>query len=606
MSLDSKSPLNLISGMMQYFNPFSTSFGEKEVVVYCSRRQGPTGLWEMLPDLHYCLFNRGKEHLLKTDVELQAVKTNPSKKSLVLITDDARASVAGRSFGELIKEIKYEFNIAVVYLHENSRNIRLWKDVVAIGPLERGDLGAVVAEEIKCLQNLSEVECLMALSLECGEVLPKVWELEIPILHYIPEFLPTPRQVEHLQKSCRDSTIQLFPSEGIRAKAVALAGIENDRRLRVLESAGSEGFISELKRLAVDARSLQAEEKKQISEIKASGLLDPRYAYPQIEVSGDRPIRDYLAGWRSGWKPRKPCPGFHPGVYRDHYKGLQVDPTVDFIQQGKPDGPWMAEVMREEEIEWLKVKSRKVGKKNLEIRTALHLHLHYTEGIEGLLQSIKASSERPDLFISTTSEEGKLKVKVILDKCGLQAKEIAVFPNRGRDIGPFLAGFGPKLFSDYEIVGHIHSKQSPHAHDDYLQNWVEFLEKGLVGKNGEMMNAILAKMASDPSIGIIYPDDPGCFGWEGNYAYGEDLLKRMGFQSPDKDASMNFPVGTMFWVRTAALKPLIDLNLKWEEYPEEPLSIDGSMLHALERIFGILPELCGFRTVVTQVEGVSR
>jgi hypothetical protein len=373
-----------------------------------------------------------------------------------------------------------------------------------------------------------------------------------------------------------------------------------------LESAGSEGFISELKELTVDARSLLAEEKKQCSEIKASGLLDPGYAYPQIEVAGDRPLRDFLAAWRSGWKPRKPCPGFHPGVYRDHHKGLQVDPTVDFIRKGKPVGPWMAEVMRGEEMEWLKVKSGKVGKKNSGIRAALHLHLHYTEGVEGIFQKINASASRPDLFISTTSEEGKLRVNVILDKCGLQAQEIDVFPNRGRDIGPFLTGFGPKLFQDYEIVGHLHSKKSPHAHDDYLENWVEFLEKGLVGEKGGMMDGILDKMASDPLIGIIYPDDPGCFGWEGNYAYGENLLKRMGFQSPDKDASMNFPVGTMFWARSAALKPLIDLNLQWDDYPEEPIPIDGSMLHALERIFGILPGLAGYRTVVTRVEGVPR
>jgi hypothetical protein len=598
--------LQLFIGFLSFLNPFRKGFSRKEAVVYCSRRQGPTGLWEKLPKLHYCLFNLGKEHLLKTDVELQAGKINSSRKTWVLITDDARSSLAGRSLGSLVEELKSEFNIVVVYLHENPRNICFWKDVLTVGPLEKGDVGAVVAEEMKSLHKLSEVVGVLALSLECGEVLPHVWELGLPILHYIPEFLPTPRQTERLKKSRLDATLQFFPSEGIRAKAVTIAGIECDRRSRVWESAGSEGFISELKRLVVDARSLLAEEKKQCSEIKEAGFLDTRYAYPQIEVSGDRPIRDYLAGWRSGWRPRKPCPGFHPGVYRDHHKGLQVDPTVDFIRKGKPVGPWMAEVMRGEEMEWLKVKSRKVGKKNLEIRTALHLHLHYTEGIEGLLQSIKASSSRPDLFISTTSEEGKMRVKVILDKCGLQVKEIAIFPNRGRDIGPFLTGFGPKLFSDYEIVGHIHSKQSPHAHDDYLQNWVEFLEQGLIGNEGGMMDAILAKMASDPSIGIVYPDDPGCFGWEGNYAYGEDLLKRMGFQSPDKDASMNFPVGTMFWTRAAALKPLIDLNLKWEEYPQEPLSIDGSMLHAMERIFGILPGLCGFRTVVTQVEGVSR
>jgi hypothetical protein len=80
----------------------------------------------------------------------------------------------------------------------------------------------------------------------------------------------------------------------------------------------------------------------------------------------------------------------------------------------------------------------------------------------------------------------------------------------------------------------------------------------------------------------------------------------MGFEAPNHNASMNFPFGTMFWARTAALKPLIDLNLQWEDYPEEPIPIDGSMLHAMERLLGILPGLCGFRTVVTQVEGVSR
>jgi len=601
-----QSPFSIVVGFFSFINPFHKGFSRKEEVIYCSRRQGPTGLWEKLPRLHYHLFNLGKQYLLKTDLELQVAKIDPSKKSLVLITDDARASLAGRSLGSLVEELKSEFNIVVVYLHENPRKIRVWRDVVTIGPLERGDLGAVVSEEIKSLRKLSELESVMAASLECGEVLPNVWELEIPILHYIPEFLPTLRLVERLQKSCRDSTLQLFPSEGIRAKAVALAGIEDDRRLRVLESAGSEGFISELKRLAVDARSLLAEEKKQCSEIKEAGFLDTRYAYPQIEVTGDRPIRDYLAAWRSGWKPRKPCPGFHPGVYRDHHKGLQVDPMVDFIQQGKPDGPWMAEAMGEVAAEWLKVKSGKVGKKNSEIRAALHLHLHYTEGIEELLRKIKASRTKTDLFISTTSEEGKVRVKVMLAKNRMTCCELAVFPNRGRDIGPFLTGFGLKLFSDYEIVGHLHSKKSPHAHDDYLQNWVEFLEKGLVGKVGGMMDVILDKMTSDPSIGIIYPDDPGCFGWEGNYSYGKQLLEKMGLDSPQPDASMNFPVGTMFWARTAALKPLIDLNLQWVDYPEEPIPIDGSMLHAMERIFGILPGLCGFRTVVTQVEGVSR
>ena len=73
-------------------NPFRKEFSRKKALLYCSRRQGPTGFWEKLPRLHYCLFNRGKEHLLKTDVELQAGEINSSRKAWVLITDDARAT----------------------------------------------------------------------------------------------------------------------------------------------------------------------------------------------------------------------------------------------------------------------------------------------------------------------------------------------------------------------------------------------------------------------------------------------------------------------------------------------------------------------------------
>jgi len=587
-----------VFGYISFLNPFANGFGTKKSLIYCSRIQGPTGLWQKLPKLHYCLFNWGKEHLLKTDAELQAMKIAPSKKALVLITDDAQVSVDGSSFGELIQQLKAEFNMAVVYLHENPRNIRFWKDVVSVGPLQQGDLGAVVAEETKSLQGLSEVKTVLALSLEVVDVLPNIWELGLPILHYIPEFLSTPRQTERLKKSSRYSTIQLFPTQEIKTKAISLTGGDADLYTRVMERAGAGGFISELKRYCKEATELLEEEKKLAVEIKTSELLDPKYAYPTIEVLDQRPYRDYLVAWRSRWKPRKPCPGFHPGVYRDHNSDLEGDPTIDFIRKGNPDGPWSTEVLQP-------TKSQNSSYISLN-KVALHLHLHYTGGIEDLLQKIKTSQAKPDLFISTTSHEGRVRVKKLLEKLGMYCHELEVFPNRGRDIGPFLTGFGRKLFYDYEIVGHLHSKKSPHAHDDYLQNWVEFLEKGLIGEKGRMMDTILTKMAFDQAIGIVYPDDPGCFGWEENYAFGSDLLKRMGFSPSTQDASMNFPVGTMFWARTRALKPLFDLNLQWEDYPDEPVAIDGTMLHALERIIGVVPGLAGYRTVVTSVQGSRR
>ena len=44
------------------------------------------------------------------------------------------------------------------------------------------------------------------------------------------------------------------------------------------------------------------------------------------------------------------------------------------------------------------------------------------------------------------------------------------------------------------------------------------------------------------------------------------------------------PYGTMFWYRPEALKPLFDLNLTEQDFPEEPLPVDGTIAHAIERL----------------------
>jgi lipopolysaccharide biosynthesis protein len=72
------------------------------------------------------------------------------------------------------------------------------------------------------------------------------------------------------------------------------------------------------------------------------------------------------------------------------------------------------------------------------------------------------------------------------------------------------------------------------------------------------------------------------------------------------DQFFSFPVGTMFWARSAALESLFSLGLDWDDYPPEPLPIDGSMLHALERLLPSIVEHAGYGRRVTFAPGVSR
>jgi lipopolysaccharide biosynthesis protein len=84
------------------------------------------------------------------------------------------------------------------------------------------------------------------------------------------------------------------------------------------------------------------------------------------------------------------------------------------------------------------------------------------------------------------------------------------------------------------------------------------------------------------------------------------LAARIGIGTFQTANHINFPAGSMFWGRTRAFQPLLDLNLSWEDYPAEPVGHDGSMLHALERMMPVIARHSGFHVAVTHVQGVRR
>src|SRR5690606_28178685 len=135
-------------------------------------------------------------------------------------------------------------------------------------------------------------------------------------------------------------------------------------------------------------------------------------------------------------------------------------------------------------------------------------------------------------------------------------------PNQGRDIAPFLTAFGQALCDGYAVIGHVHTKQSLHVTDRAaVERWRLFLLENTLGGShaGAMMDTILAAMEGDPKLGIIFPDAPNPPGWDYNLGGAQALAKRMGITSLPVD--FNFPAGTMFWMRSEALRPFVDLQL---------------------------------------------
>jgi lipopolysaccharide biosynthesis protein len=180
-------------------------------------------------------------------------------------------------------------------------------------------------------------------------------------------------------------------------------------------------------------------------------------------------------------------------------------------------------------------------------------------------------------------------------------------PNRGRDIGPFLSTCAGGALDGYELVGHLHTKKSVDVDDANLgASWYRFLLANLVGgrEGGAMLDRIATRALAADGPGMVFPEDPYAFDDEGNMAGVAALAQRAGWPQPP--TSYRFPVGSMFWARPEALRPLLALGLAVEDYPCEPLPYDGTILHALERALGLAGAAAPGGLAVTNIQGVTR
>jgi glycosyltransferase involved in cell wall biosynthesis len=360
-----------------------------------------------------------------------------------------------------------------------------------------------------------------------------------------------------------------------------------------------DSYVSKLDALADQEAVNHKLHNEDVATIKKSGLFNSLFAVRKRKDDPTSTISNYVYSWRhGGLGMRKPHPGFHPGIYREDRmdKTDFRDPFAEYIRKGMPPGRWSQNVINPIRSE--------TNAKNL-ARSALHLHFYYTESAEQIIERASLSKHRPDLLISVTTDAAAQEVEKILQKKRGWKHLIKIVPNTGRDVAPFLTAFAEEL-SGYDIIGHAHAKESSHHPDrSEIERWNTFLLENMIGGKFPMIDHIISSFQHDKNLGVVYADDPHVINWTDNRQHAEALASRMGFGQPLPE-NINFPVGTMFWARFKALKPLFDLQLGWDDYPQEPVPVDGTMLHAIERLIPWVAEQAGYTTAVTHIPGIYR
>lgn len=172
-------------------------------------------------------------------------------------------------------------------------------------------------------------------------------------------------------------------------------------------------------------------------------------------------------------------------------------------------------------------------------------------------------------------------------KLQLQKHSFYAFPviNHGRDILPFLKIMPEVIKDGHDLFIKVHSKKSVHREDGDL--WRADVFEKLLSESALKTN--IDYLANNPEVGILGPTDhivPMRLYMGSNLARVTQLAGTMGVDGETLE-KLNFVPGTMFFARTKAIIPLLNLALIESDFEAEAKQVDGTLAHAVERLFAV-------------------
>lgn len=244
-------------------------------------------------------------------------------------------------------------------------------------------------------------------------------------------------------------------------------------------------------------------------------------------------------------------------------------------------------------------------------RSAFIYHVYFMDLLEDTCHYIASLPEETDLYI--TSTEDKIpQIREYMQQHGIshQATFIPVI-NRGRDVSALLVAACPVVLSGkYDVIGFAHDKKSSQNqenghHGTESQGFAYKLMENTLGSEAYVKN-ILTLFAENPRLGQVTPSPPYHalyfahtipHDWGANYEITKELLEdRLGIHvplSPTKPTAS--AMGSCYWFRVEALKPLFEYGWKYEDFlPEGQMGEDGTISHAIERANGYICQSRGY------------
>ncbi|WP_192384901.1 rhamnan synthesis F family protein [Mesorhizobium silamurunense] len=227
-----------------------------------------------------------------------------------------------------------------------------------------------------------------------------------------------------------------------------------------------------------------------------------------------------------------------------------------------------------------------------EVDVAVMVHLHYVEMISDIHRLLKNIVLPFDIHV-TTAFEGFYNE--VFSKFSELAQSVSIYcsENRGRDIGPFVSVYRSGALDRYKAVLKIHSKKSAYSDNGIL--WRDTLYNSLAGDSLTVLRSL--ELIKSGEAGIVGPHRYYLTSdrfWGANRSTVRRLLEEMTGFHPEANVELGFFAGSMFWFAPRALSPLKEVAETSLVFEAENGQQDGTLAHAIERVFCPIARSQGF------------
>jgi Rhamnan synthesis protein F len=238
----------------------------------------------------------------------------------------------------------------------------------------------------------------------------------------------------------------------------------------------------------------------------------------------------------------------------------------------------------------------------LPLRLGVHAHIYHCDLVPEIAARLSRLPSRTAIFVTIVADDARPAAADLSRSIGHFIPQATIVPvrNRGRDIWPFMMLLRDGAFRDVDLVVKIHTKTSPNLQPAPFAGaaWRRRMLFELLG-SAPAIHAIVERFAQVPDLGLIGPAGfrVPSYLLSRREALGANAsaIRLLAQRTGIEPAAADFFAGSMFWVRPRALEPLLKLDLSVEDFPVEQGQVDGTLQHAIERLFVVAAKSSGFR-----------